>query len=280
KQKKNTINHNEDNHRISDNNKVYIKNNRESLITLKDGWNNNNDNNNDNYNDNNNDHNNDANNNINDNNMEDPYLNKTLLNYINMNRNSTYNRYSIFSEFFCFGIKQDSCFTNIDNNPKRNNEMDEKNDDENNIQSNLKNCVNYIIRPDLKTMFVYKPFENYEFVETEKNDIDKKKRDKETINMSFKDSLYYKHNRNNKNVYDEKYKKEFVRKREYITMPNIINDFLCLLPQQNNNIKLSDNSIDYLVNSLQNLNIPKLEDFPYEPIPVKDILQIKNALNE
>ncbi|SOV74506.1 conserved Plasmodium protein, unknown function, partial [Plasmodium sp. gorilla clade G3] len=255
--KKNKINHNEDNNKILDNN-MYIKNNRESLITLKDGWNNNN----------------------NDNNMEDPYLHKNLMNYINMNRNSTYNRYSIFSEFFCFGIKKDSCLTTIDNSHKRNNEMDEKNDDMNNIQSNLKNCVNYIIRPDLKTMFVYKPFENYEFVETEKNDNYKKKKDKETINMSFKDSLYYKHNRNNKNVYDEKYKKEFVRKREYIAMPNIINDFLCLLPEQNNNIKLSDNSIDYLVNSLQNLNIPKLENFPYEPIPVKDILQIKNDLNE
>ncbi|CAC9696012.1 conserved Plasmodium protein, unknown function [Plasmodium sp. DRC-Itaito] len=262
--KKKKINYNEDNNKTLDNNSMYIKNNRESLITLKDGWNNNNDNIDNN----------------NDNNMKDPYLNKNLMNYINMNRNSTYNRYSIFSEFFCFGIKKDSCLTNIDNNHKRNNEMDEKNDDVNNIQSNLKNCVNYIIRPDLKTMFVYKPFENYEFVETEKNDINKKKRDKETINMSFKDSLYYKHNRNNKNVYDEKYKKEFVRKREYITMPNIINDFLCLLPEQNNNIKLSDNSIDYLVNSLQNLNIPKLENFPYEPIPVKDILQIKNALNE
>ncbi|SOV21469.1 conserved Plasmodium protein, unknown function [Plasmodium sp. DRC-Itaito] len=279
--KKNKINHNEDNNKILNNN-MYMRNNRESLITLKDGWsNNNNDNNN---NDNNNNENNNENNNDStyNNNMEDSQINKNIMNYLNMNRNSTYNRYSIFSEFFCFGIKRDSCLTTIDNNntKKKNNEMDDKDDDMNNISSNFKNCVNYIIRPDLKTMFVYKPFENYEFVETEKNDFDKKKKDKETFNMSFKDSLYYKHNRNNKNLYDEKNKKEFVRKREYIAMPNIINDFLCLLPEQNNNIKLSDNSIDYLVNSLQNLNIPKLDNFPYEPIPVKDILQIKSALNE
>ncbi|CRG93034.1 conserved Plasmodium protein, unknown function [Plasmodium gallinaceum] len=136
--------------------------------------------------------------------------------------------------------------------------------------------INYIIRPDLKTMSIYKPFESYKYSEKEK----KQKKNNETSNplndIDYFDDL----NKNNKyNEKDKDDKKEYILKREYFNMPNLINDFLSLLPQENSCLKLSDNSIDYLVTSLQNLKIPKLKKFPYEPIPIKEIIQIKNELN-
>ncbi|SBS84224.1 hypothetical protein, conserved [Plasmodium ovale curtisi] len=132
------------------------------------------------------------------------------------------------------------------------------------------NPVSCIVRPDLKTMSLYKPFENFEHFENEEGKYNERK-------FSMNDKPYYMNNFCKKNKYDEK---DYFFKREYFSMPNIINDFLSLLPEENSSIKLSDNSIDYLITSLQNLSIPKLKNFPYEPIPVKEIMQIKNEMRE
>ncbi|GAW81292.1 hypothetical protein, conserved [Plasmodium gonderi] len=152
---------------------------------------------------------------------------------------------------------------------------------EKNISSSMKNgenkiedktvvtgdTVTYISRPNLKKMILYKPLENYEHSEIDGGKIP----DKKNISMSE-----YPYCVNDMNKNDDR---NYFFKREYFTMPNIINDFLSLLPEENSNLNVSDNSIDYLITSLQKLTIPKLKKFPYEPIPVKDIIQIKSELN-
>ncbi|SBT36026.1 hypothetical protein, conserved [Plasmodium ovale wallikeri] len=136
-------------------------------------------------------------------------------------------------------------------------------------KTDVTNPVSCIVRPDLKTMSLYKPFENFEHFENE----EERKYNERKFPMN--DKPYYMNNFSKKNKCDEK---DDFFKREYFSMPNIINDFLSLLPEENSSIKLSDNSIDYLITSLQNLSIPKLKNFPYEPIPVKEIMQIKNEM--
>ncbi|GAB66801.1 hypothetical protein PCYB_101510 [Plasmodium cynomolgi strain B] len=131
----------------------------------------------------------------------------------------------------------------------------------------ITDTVSSISRPNLKKMLLYKPLENYEHLEVDGG----KLHDEKNISLSEYPYCISDMNRNDD--------RDYFFKREYFSMPNVINDFLSLLPEENADLNVSDNSIDYLITSLKNLTIPKLKTFPYEPIPVKEIIQIKNELN-
>ncbi|KJP85623.1 hypothetical protein AK88_04736 [Plasmodium fragile] len=138
-----------------------------------------------------------------------------------------------------------------------------KTEDNNGITADTVNCIS---RPNLKKMLLYKPLENYEHVEVDGG----KLHDEENIPLSEYPYCVSNMNRDDR---------DYFFKREYFSMPNVINDFLSFLPEENAGLNMSDSSIDYLIASLKNLSIPKLKTFPYEPIPVKEIIQIKNELN-
>ncbi|CAA9988569.1 conserved Plasmodium protein, unknown function [Plasmodium knowlesi strain H] len=131
----------------------------------------------------------------------------------------------------------------------------------------ITDTVSSISRPNLKKMLLYKPLENYDHLEVDGG----KLHSGENISLGEYPYCVSDMNRNDD--------KNYFFKREYFSMPNIINDFLSLLPEENGGLNVSDSSIDYLIASLKKLTIPKLETFPYEPIPVKEIIQIKKELN-
>ncbi|ANQ08669.1 Uncharacterized protein PCOAH_00028960 [Plasmodium coatneyi] len=125
----------------------------------------------------------------------------------------------------------------------------------------IADTVSCISRPNLKKMLLYRPLENYEHLEVGGGNISLGEYPPCVSDMNRNDD------------------RDYFFKREYFSMPNIINDFLSLLPEENAGLNVSDSSIDYLITSLKNLTIPTLETFPYEPIPVKEIIQIKDELN-
>ncbi|EUD68388.1 hypothetical protein C922_01408 [Plasmodium inui San Antonio 1] len=143
------------------------------------------------------------------------------------------------------------------------NNVESKAEEKTDIIADTMSCIS---RPNLKKMLLYKPLENYKHLEVDGG----KLHDEKNTSLS-----QYPYCVSDVNGNDDR---DYFFKREYFSMPNIINDFLSLLPEENAGLNVSDSSIDYLITSLKNLTIPKLKTFPYEPIPVKEILQIKNEL--
>ncbi|SCO63882.1 conserved Plasmodium protein, unknown function [Plasmodium berghei] len=184
--------------------------------------------------------------------------------------NTTYDSFNFLDADYYTKKKKKKKSNNNNNNNTNDNIADGTGELSKNMEGN--NPVNYISRPDLKMMSIYKPFENIEHLEGGKG----VGTNLNNINTRVNENKYFMNKLNKGQKYEDT---KLFLKREYFAMPNIINDFLSLLPKENSNLKLSDNSIDYLMISLQNLFIPKLKDFPYEPIPVKDIIKLKEELD-
>ncbi|CAD2099285.1 conserved Plasmodium protein, unknown function [Plasmodium vinckei brucechwatti] len=197
-----------------------------------------------------------------------PKKKKNLYNKNNQ-MNATYDSFNFLDAEYYTKKKKKKKSSN--NNNTNDNAADGTGELSKNMEGN--NPVNYISRPDLKMMSIYKPFENIEHLEEGEKGGGTNMNNR---NTRLNENKFFMNKLNKGQKFEDT---KLFLKREYFAMPNIINDFLSLLPEENSNLKLSDNSIDYLMASLQNLFIPKLKDFPYEPIPVKDIIKLKEELD-